>query len=48
MNNTDLQLGDVEVTALIPLMNRASEIQRKKPRTRDDKQWKLQTYLVLT
>ena len=32
-----LQLGDVEVTAMIPLMNRATETQRKHPRVRDEK-----------
>lgn len=37
MKKTDLQLGDVEVTALIPLMNRANETKRKKPRIRDEK-----------
>lgn len=33
----DLQLGDVGVTALIPLSNRASETLRKRPRVRDEK-----------
>lgn len=33
----NLTLGDVEVTALIPLMNRASETQRKHPRICDEK-----------
>lgn len=37
MKKTDLQLGDVEVTALIPLMNRANETKRKNPRIRDEK-----------
>ena len=32
-----LNMGDVEVTALIPLTNRASETTRKKPRIRDEK-----------
>lgn len=32
-----LTLGDVEMTALIPLMNRASETRRKHPRIRDEK-----------
>ena len=33
----DLQLGDVGVTALIPLSNRASETLRKHPRVKDEK-----------
>ncbi|WP_195269414.1 class I SAM-dependent methyltransferase [Eubacterium sp. 1001713B170207_170306_E7] len=33
----ELQLGDVGVTALIPLSNRASETLRKHPRIRDEK-----------
>lgn len=37
MKKTDVQLGDVEVTALIPLMNRANETKRKNPRIRDEK-----------
>lgn len=34
---SNLSLGDVEVTALIPLMNRATETMRKNARIRDEK-----------
>lgn len=37
----DLQFGDVEVTALIPLSNRASETLRKHPRVKDEKAVKI-------
>ena len=33
----DIDLKDVEITALIPLSNRASETKRKNPRVRDQK-----------
>ena len=33
----ELQLGDVQTTALIPLAVKATETMRKKPRIRDDK-----------